>query len=339
MTVHQKDTWRPIALLFFIVALAATPASAAGTQFSGRATGVQVTTPLLGTVILADTGPLAPEGGQLETTLLSGAVPGVLTAEVFHSSTIGQGDRSRSETSLANLSVNVGNNTIGASFLSAHAVAICDGNGNSSVSGNSEIANLTINGQQITVTGQPNQTIALPGGGQIIINEQSGTTREMTVNALHITVPGVADVIVASAHADVTCAPLEPCDSSKDFVTGGGWIPMGTDNKAKGTFAVAGGIKNGALWGHLTYIDHTTGMKVKGTGVTLYLIPNGNDNWRHIEGTCDIDGLPGSYKIDVADNGEPGHGTDVFNMTLSNGYTVASTLGGGNIQLHNPCRK
>jgi hypothetical protein len=43
--------------------------------------------------------------------------------------------------------------------------------------------------------------------------------------------------------------------------------------------------------------------------------------------------MPGSYDIDVADNGEPGRG-DTFTITLSNGYTARGTLGGGNIQLH-----
>jgi hypothetical protein len=57
------------------------------------------------------------------------------------------------------------------------------------------------------------------------------------------------DVIIASAHADITCpSPPPPCLGS-DFVTGGGWItaPSG----AKASFAVAGGIKNGGFWGHL----------------------------------------------------------------------------------------
>ena len=121
-------------------------------------------------------------------------------------------------------------------------------------------------------------------------------------------------------------------------MTGGGWItgPSG----ARANFAVAGGMKNGALWGHLTYIDHGSGgPKVKGTGVTAYSAPDpANPTLRHIEGTADIDGTSGTYAVDVADNGEPGRG-DTFTIRLSNGYFASGNLAGGNIQLHgkSPC--
>jgi len=112
-------------------------------------------------------------------------------------------------------------------------------------------------------------------------------------------------------------------------VTGGGWIP--TLSGAKGNFGVGGGIRHGAFWGHLEYIDHGTGMKVHGTGVTAY---TGTGNSRHIEGTAEINGQSGfTYMVDVTDNGEPGR-DDTFFISLSNGYSAGGTLGGGNIQLH-----
>src|SRR5207244_3294497 len=117
-------------------------------------------------------------------------------------------------------------------------------------------------------SGEPNQTITLPNGtGQVVINEQKNPgPGDITVNALHVTVTGIADVIISSAHADITC-PGPPTCPSGDFVTGGGWI-------------TASGGK--------------------------------------------------------ADNGEPGR-ADTFTLTLSTGYTASGKLGGGNIQLHNPC--
>lgn len=320
-----------IVSLIVVAALGTTPALASDTTFSGQAIGLKAT--VLGQQItLSDTGPLPPEGGNQKASLFSASVPGLLTADVFGSSTIGQGDRSRSEASVADLNLTVADNTIGADFLMARAMAVCNKDGSSSVSGGSEIAALVINGQTIAVSGQPNQTVDLPlGTGKVIINEQYGNSGDMTVNALHVIVPGVADVIVASAHADITCG-RPPCESSKDFVTGGGWIerPGGRAN-----FAVAGGIKNG-YWGHLLYIDHVSGMKVKGTGVTAYMIMEGT--LRHIEGTCEINGASGyTYKVDVADNGEPGR-DDTFSILLSNGYSAGDKLAGGNIQLHSPCR-
>jgi hypothetical protein len=314
-------------------------AGSSGTSFSGRATVVNATAPVVGSVVLADTGPLASSGGSEEASLLDAGVPGLLTAEVLHATTVGQGDRSRSEASVANLTLTAGGHTVGASFLMARATAACASNG-PSASGGSDIVKLTLDNQSVAVSGQPNQTLVLPDGtGQIVINEQkSARPGDLTVNALHVVVntpAGTTDVVVASAHADVTCpAPGQISCTGGDFVTGGGWIT--TTSGARANFAVAGGIKQGAFWGHLQYIDHGTGLRVKGTGVTAYA-PGATPTSRHIEGTADINGASGTYRVDVADNGEPGVGTDTFTISLSNGYTASATLSGGNIQLHQPC--
>ena len=304
------------------------------TGFSREATGVRAT--VLGTTtVLSHAGPLSSSGGSDEASLLSASVPGTLAARVLHAATIGQGDRSRSEASTADLGLTIAGQTIQASFLMARAEAIC-ASGGPQARGSSEIVGLTINGTPITVTGAPNQTVLLPGGlGRVVINEQNGSPGDITVSALHVVVTGVADVVVSSAHADITCRGTPSCTGS-DFVTGGGWI-TGTPSGAKGTFGVAGGIKNGSFWGHLTYVDHgPSGPHVKGTGVTAYTVVS--PTTRHIEGTCTIDGAGGyNYRADVSDNGEPGR-NDTFTLRLSNGYTASGTLGGGNIQLHGPCR-
>jgi len=319
--------------------MAASGVQAAGggghNTFSGQATVVKATVLGVGAV-LADTGPLPSSGGAQEASLLEANVPGLLTAQVLHASTIGQGDRSRSEASVANVVLTVGGNTISADFLQARATAVCQPGG-AAASGSSEIVNLVVNGQAVVVSGAPNQTVALPVG-TIVINEQSSTvskrSADITVNALHVVIPDLADVVIASAHADIGCGG-GPCDG-QDFVTGGGWI-TGTPGGAKGTFGVAGGIKNGSLWGHLTYIDHGAGgPKVKGTGVTSYTVLS--PTMRRIEGTAQIDGVGGfTYRVDVADNGEPGR-NDTFDLSLSNGYAAAGNLAGGNIQLHQPCQ-
>ena len=135
------------------------------------------------------------------------------------------------------------------------------------------------------------------------------------------------------------CTATTPPSVCSDRVTGGGWILSPTGTKA--SFAVSGGIKRGTLRGHLTYVDHgakgskANDMKVKGTGITVYTVVNATT--RHIEGTAEINGVPGfTYSVDVADNGERGR-NDTFSLTLSNGYTASGTLAGGNIQLHRKC--
>jgi len=324
--------------------------------FSGQATVLRVTVHGITdtTTTVSDTGPLPPSGGALQTSLLSVSFPGVLTADVAHATTIGQADRARSEASVADVTLTAGGNTIKADLLRSSAMAVCTTSG-PAVSGSSEIAELVINDQTIAVSGQPNQTITLPAGVVVIINEQSrsisGNTGTITVNALHVIVPvllGVAgaDVVVSSAHADVTCQGVPAC-VGKDFVTGGGFI-TGTPYGAKGNFGVGGGIKDdGSLWGHLEYIDHgSNGPKVHGTGVTKYAVtsgPNSTPNTREIDGTAEVNGNSGyTYRVVVADNDDLG-GNDSFSIDLfdSSGnhyYSAGGNLVGGEIQLHKPCQ-
>src|SRR5258708_24214477 len=110
--------------------------AATTTSFSGQATAVQAN--VLGTkTTFADTGPLPASGGAQQTSLLTASVPQLISAEVLHASTVGQGDRSRSEASVASFNLTVGGNTIGADFLMARALA--DGPpGGPSASGSSE---------------------------------------------------------------------------------------------------------------------------------------------------------------------------------------------------------
>lgn len=320
----------PLVALLLVQALQPSQASAASNTFSGRATVVDAA--VAGQhIVLADTGPVSASGGSLEASLLDASVPGLLSAQVLHASTVAQGDNARSMASVADLALTVAGSSISASFVRASARASCGG-AKASVSGSSEVVALTINGSTTTVSGEVGQTVPLPGGGSVIINEQTtgtsanGSGGEITVTALHVIVPGLADVIVSRAHADIACAGQSTCD--KDFTTGGGWIMT----SGRDTFAVAGGIKNGSFWGHLQYIDHGTGMRVKGTGVTAYAVTGATS--RHMSGTAEVNGVGGfTYDVDVADNGEPGR-NDTFSISLSNGYTAAGALRGGNIQLH-----
>ncbi|OLB16177.1 MAG: hypothetical protein AUH12_07315 [Gemmatimonadetes bacterium 13_2_20CM_69_8] len=234
---------------------ATAPSATQATSYSGHATVVQAKLfgPVPAAVTLVDAGSLPSSGGAREASLLDASVPGLLTAEVLHATSVGQGNASRSEASVAELALTVGTNSISAGFLEARATAMCT-DGGATASGSSHIARLSVNGQVIQVDGTPNQTVLLPNGtGKVVINEQtSGGAGDITVNALHVSVDGVADVIISSAHADITCAPAPPpppppgCTPA-DFITGGGWI-TGTPSGAKANFGVAGGIKQGTFW-------------------------------------------------------------------------------------------
>ena len=319
-------------------------AATAATTFSGQAKVVDAT--VLGhSITLVDTGQVDAGGGSLEASLLNyplappapDPLGGALAAEVLHATVVAHGNSSHAEASVASFTLTAAGETISAEFLMAQATAKCTGS-TATVAGSAEIVGLqATNVAPITVTGGANQHVSLPVG-EIILNEQiadsgaSASSGGITVNALHIVIPGVADVTVASAHADIACGTSESC-ANKDFITGGGFIT--TKSGSRANFAVAGGIKNGAFWGHLQYIDHgTPGARAKGTAVTGYTVLG--PTTRRIDGLEDGSGAAGSgpYHVVVSDGGEPGHGVDHFALTLPGYAQPDVTLDGGNIQLH-----
>ena len=337
------------AFITLITGLVCAAPAQAQTTFSGRAFAAFVNTPLTGPMFISDTGELSPSGGARHDAFLDtrdlhlATLDGVLTAEVLAASTSGANGKAQSSASLANVVVLPGNAAqVTASFVRAETEATCSG-----VSGSSEIAALTFGGTAIAVTGEPNQTVTLPGGvATLIINEQTttsnGSVRQVQVNALHLIVPGVAEVILSSAESDINCAGPTGQGPCHDFVTGGGWIvTTGTNH---GNFGLNAGFKDGSLTPtvHLHYIDHASGMKVKATGITAYR-PGPTSTSRQFTGVANVDGVDGyTYSVDLADNREPGKDADTFSMTLSNAgqvvYQAGGTLAGGNIQLHKPCQ-
>lgn len=330
------------------------------TTFSGEATVVQARIAPIGVlgpigINLAPTGALPTSGGALNATLLQLSISKEQTAglvsldaEVGHAQTVGQGKQSRAQATVASLDLNVAGNQIGATFLEALASAVCDAVGGATTSGSSVITDLVVNGTGYSVGTEPNQVIVDLPTLRVIANEQtrksgSASDGDITVNALHVTAYApnldgsrgaqLADVIIASAHADVHCGLCT--DQGADFTTGGGWITAGAAPQARRYFAVAGGYKNTQPWGHLTYHDKATGLRVKGTGVLKYSnVPAENGTTSVIEGTGQLaDGSPVRYTATVTDNGEPGD-TDEFSIRLDNGYESGGVLGGGNIQFH-----
>jgi hypothetical protein len=134
-----------------------------------------------------------------------------------------------------------------------------------------------------------------------------------------------------------------PCD----FITGGGWVIE--DSGSKVNFGVHGGCKNGAFWGHVNALDHSSSPPghLKSTRITGYLMDPAFPNARDICGEGEVSYNGSRYnlrfRVRMEDNGEPG-GSDRFGVHLSNGYKVTTrelgppgpTGGGGNIQLHKP---
>src|SRR5258707_1199424 len=88
--------------------------------------------------------------------------------------------------------------------------------------------------------------------------------------------PGVA-LGHASGGTEVASVP-SPCD----FVTSGGFVL--TDGGKEANFGAHGGCKHDEFWGHLNYVDHTTGYHVDSVEITGYLTPVAGSNIRDVCG-------------------------------------------------------
>ncbi len=180
------------------------PPAATSSTVVGDASAARVSVlGILGTAMttaLADTGTLSGVNDARDASTVIGSVPSTLSAETLSAATISWVDQVDSEASLTNLNMTVAGIGITADSVIAQASQVLGAAG----SGTSYIDNLSINGTPIAVTGAPNQAVWIPGG-QVIINEQTvSSTGTAVVNALHVAITGVADVVIASATAGIS---------------------------------------------------------------------------------------------------------------------------------------
>jgi hypothetical protein len=183
--------WRLAALLAAAIPISPLITHAQSGGGSARAVQATVVTPQgLDTTMLSDTGTLTSTTDARDASQSAGSVGSILTAQTLHATAIGSDDQIASEASLAGLSLSIAGTSVTAGFVQARATS-----GNRGVR-TATVDDLTINGMPITVSGDANQTIAIPGGA-VVINEQGGNV----VKALHIVINGVADVVIASANA------------------------------------------------------------------------------------------------------------------------------------------
>src|SRR2546422_7963189 len=252
--------------------------SANGATYGGDATGAVVTVTATGTTIRAATGTLSIAGGEADAALSVGDIPGSATggvvpvaASALSSVVIGTGADTRAHAAMGAVGLTVSGNQISSDFLMARSTASCG----PTVGGSSELVNLVINGQPITVTGAANQTVALPNGSAII-NEQvptvGATSGELMVRALHVmtqdTITGqpIADVALASAESKIDCAA--GWSPGEDWVTRGGWVPGNAGGMA--TFGFVAGPGGSPNRGLLTLKDNSTGQTIHGTVITSF---------------------------------------------------------------------
>ena len=313
------------------------------TKYSGRAIGVDFGDAWR----LADTGPLRAHGGCVDLTVGATNVADLLSVEGTHVSVSGIANVTTSRAEVTNFTavfVQDGiTNVLALAYAAAEARAECASNV-LVLTGSSTVQGLTINGVAVAVTGETNQVVAIPGGS-LVLNAQltytngNGRKGEISVAAVHLSLTNGLQANIGYAEAGVTCGSRIPAGMRAcDKLTGGGFIQTTsvstnglTNTLSRASFSVSGGNKHGQLVGKLNYIDHSAGITISSTAVTAFTIVDAVS--RQIDYNVTIDGVPGTARVLVADNGEPGR-NDIFDITLSTGYHAGGTLGGGNIQLH-----
>src|SRR5207244_5030525 len=180
-------------------------------------------------------------------------------------STPGQADHSTSNAHVAALNANVGGIPVTATLLRSDASARCSVltpvlAGTAHVL-EAQVGPVTIDADPLLPTPR-NKPVSIPGtDAYFIIDEQetsfNGNRGDITMTALRVVVPGLADVSFARAHADIICQGNPVCPGAH-FVTGGGFL-NGPNGKQHFVIAFR---ENDLNWGHLMYSD-------KGSGATL----------------------------------------------------------------------
>ena len=353
MRVGSLKLIRVVLMLLMAVGCASAAFAQTFTTYGGEATALSGTVAGI-PVSLAATGAIDPSGGARNNSLLCypggllcnvgvpDATSGLLGAEALSATTVGRGDQTHSQSSIAKLSLLVHGLLIKADHVLSEVKSICkdDGHGGrySESTGRSEFSQLTIGGIPIPVSGQPNQLVTVPGtlGGLItvVINEQTINNGYLTVRALHIKAPKIlglvnlTDVTIGHSHGKIDCGDVEKCFAHK--VTSGGFVKS---HGGKLTFAASG--EHGSGWGHFVAVNHVTGDKLKATTQLTTFTPDG---YATITGTALVNGITSvTFTLRLKDNGEPGR-NDRFSLSAMHPsfMVLETTIDGGNIQFHKP---
>jgi len=187
-------------------------ASAVLLNYSGRSYGLSTKIAVLPPVVATDTGEVST--ASKSTTLKSSASvsnPLVSISSLNASVTTG-GGKSTGQSKAGSVTIGIaGLPVIRATTVQAASESVCHVDGpTASASGGVSIGSLTIGGiLRSTATVAPNTVIRL-GLATITLNEQGsvpGSSAGMFVNAIHVSVPGIADVVVLSARSNIHNCP------------------------------------------------------------------------------------------------------------------------------------
>jgi hypothetical protein len=148
---------------------------------------------------------------------------------------------------------------------------------------------------------------------------------------------GLSEIVIRGACPTGTCtvrvggfdqlfSVSDQLAGAPEHSNGGGLVPSAIGGKA--TFAFHARNAETGPTGGCNVVDRA--RHVRCLTVTLY-VQEGNEVMIQGEGTDD--GLPMTYEIRAADNGEPGTGQDTFEIETSSGFSAGGVVTNGEVQV------
>ena len=204
------STWSIRHTAFVLVVLGACFALPAHAMLTARAIGAIVHMPSRGisNQVICETGWLPSSGGTLGYYDPDVNVAGILTSTYMEAHGHDDGCEGESDADLDQVVVFPGdaNQIEFTSMTIAHGDTCCDPEDKDFKA--AIFTELKIGGVLIPVTGEPNQTIDVPGLGQVVLNEvehhhdDDCDDDNMTVNGVHVYLAGGESVILGSVQHD-----------------------------------------------------------------------------------------------------------------------------------------
>jgi hypothetical protein len=167
--------------------------------YTGRAYALSLTLGKAKPITIADTGDISTPLVSDKTAALLNLAKPPLTARLLSSEvTTGHGT-SRAESTIASVGVSLsGIPLIAVKGVDTTSTTTCSGS-----SGTSTLAGLAIAGHTVNVSNlAPNTTLNL-GVGTLVLNEQTPVAGGLQVDAVHLIVPNVANLVVGAARSDI----------------------------------------------------------------------------------------------------------------------------------------
>jgi len=186
-------------------------------------------------------------------------------------------------------------------------------------------------------------------GVSTIVGQSTNTAGEyQEVESGFTPQPGVYTLVVVATDNRGNTGESDPVffviyDPEGGFATGGGWIHPDEESTlpgGKANFGFVAKYKQGSSTGHLEFQYNDADINLKSTTIDWLIISSVSAQFQGVA-TINSEGIY-TFRVRVKDNGEPGIGSDEFNIKIWQGmdteadpiHKAKNIIAGGNITIH-----